>query len=520
MNTLYFGGPILTMETPSVTEAVLVCDGVVAAVGARAMAAAQNAQRFDLQGRTLMPAFLDAHSHFSQMAMGELQVNLDGAEGIEEIERRISDFLHSHSLPQEAWVQASGYDPGSDAYPSLAQLDAWGKGHPLVLIHRSGHVGLCNSLALARLQITGQTPDPPGGKIGRKDGALTGYLEENAFTTALRQIPLPDWALLREAYRRAQQRYASFGITTIQEGAMLRELIAPLRQLRQEGGLMLDLVAYADPQALSEIEAAFPDGLQTYHEHFRLGGLKIFLDGSPQARTAWLQEPYEGSSDCGYGTMSDKAVLEAFRLAARRKMQLLAHCNGDAACEQFLRCLEIAEQENPVLSSLRPVMVHAQLVQRAQLARLRRLGAIPSFFNAHVWYWGKTHLKNLGANRAARLSPCASALARGLRFTLHQDAPVVPPDMLHSVWCAVERRTQTGEVLGPEERIGVLDALRAVTLHAAWQYFEEGKKGSIRPGKRADFVLLDADPLTAPPEQLRRIRILQTICADQTIYST
>ena len=167
---------------------------------------------------------------------------------------------------------------------------------------------------------------------------------------------------------------------------------------------------------------------------------------------------------------------------------------------------------------LRPVMIHAQLLDTDQMDETARLGVIPSFFIAHVYQWGDTHIKNFGLERASRISAAKAALDRGIPFTFHQDTPVLPPDMLGTVWCAVNRVTKGGVTLGAEQRIPAEAALRAVTVNAAHQYFEEARRGSLRPGKAADLVLLDADPLAVPHEKLRDIRVLETIKAGETVW--
>ena len=244
-----------------------------------------------------------------------------------------------------------------------------------------------------------------------------------------------------------------------------------------------------------------------------------FLDGSPQGRTAWLRSPYEGEADYrGYPTMTDSAVEDVLRRALALGVQPLAHCNGDRAVQQYLDAGARVEKDSPRLRDLRPVIIHAQLMGADQLPQAKALGFVPSFFVAHVYHWGDVHWNNFGPTRASAISPAGSALALGLPFTFHQDAPVIPPDMLETVWCAAERMTRSGRVLGPEQRIPVYDALRAVTANAAWQYFEEGSKGTLAPGKRADLVILDRDPLATPPERLREVQVLATVKGGQTIY--
>ena len=222
--------------------------------------------------------------------------------------------------------------------------------------------------------------------------------------------------------------------------------------------------------------------------------------------------------------MSNEELAGYVDRALDENMQLLVHCNGDAACEQYLRVygerLRARAASGKPCRAIRPVIIHAQMLAPDQLSRAAQNGMIPSFFVAHVYHWGDVHLENLGPERAARISPAASAGAQGLRYTFHQDAPVIQPDMLETVWCAVNRVTKQGTVLGPQERVPVLDALRAVTINAAYQYFEEGSKGSLRPGKRADLVILEEDPLKALPMHLRDIRCLETVKDGKTIYLT
>lgn len=525
MKTLYTGGPILTMGQPFYAEALLVEDGTIAAVGAKAdlEAMAGRSHRVDLHGAALMPAFVDAHSHFTQVALSFLQLSVEGVTSEEALVQAIQEYIRQEQIRPGEWVQVRDYDnnllPGA-AHPSIAALDAAAPRNPLFVQHKSGHIGLFNHSALERLGVTPETPDPEGGRFVRDDrGELTGCAEENALFQVQRKILLPGPRSLMQAYSRAQELYASHGIATVQEGMLDAQMLPLYAMLERSELLRLDVVAYPDAAAYPKVKEQFPDCIGQYHHHIRMGGIKMFLDGSPQGRTAWLSAPYEGETDyCGYGTLSDQAVTDNFLLAAREHTQILAHCNGDAAAQQYLDCLERAEAQAPELADLRPVMIHAQLLRPDQMPRLKKLGVIPSFFVAHVLHWGDVHIRNLGLERASRISAAASALRCGLRFTFHQDSPVILPDMLETIWCAVERRTREGVLLGKEERIPVEEALRAVTANAAYQYFEEGKKGILCPGASADLVVLDQNPMVTPGEDLRKIQVLQTIKDGKTIY--
>lgn len=523
MRTLFYGGTILTMEDPMYADAVLIENGKIIALGAREELQRQavDAEEIDLHGATLMPSFIDAHSHFFQVATSLLQVSLDGVASVSEIEHRIQEFICKNKIAPGEWIHARDYDhnlmPGI-CNPTLAELDAFAPENPLVIYHKSGHMGLMNSAALKLLGITPDTPAPEGGRIGAVDGVLTGYLEENAFIEYIKKIPLPGVDQLLGSFVKAQKLYASYGITTVQDGMVIEQMHPMYEMLLRQHLLELDVVLFSSTdsyEAANKMLEKYPD-----NRHLLSGGLKIFLDGSPQGRTAWMRQPYVGETDyCGYGTLPDEVVEAAFEQAARAHTQILAHCNGDAAAEQFLRCLQRVEEKYPELSALRPVIVHGQLMGLDQLPRAAQLGAIVSFFVAHVLHWGDVHIRNFGMERASRISPVHSALNDGVKVTFHQDAPVIAPDMLETVWCAVNRVTKNGEVLGAQERVSTLDALRAVTVNAAYQYFQEDRKGTIAPGKLADFVVLDRDPLKTQEMELREIRVLKTYKEGKCIYT-
>lgn len=517
MKTLYFGGTILTMEKDIYTEAVLTENTRILAVGGKQELEHGNpdCEKVDLQGKVMLPGFVDAHSHFTQTAMGGLQVSLGDVSTIEEAKQRIQEFSKDTSIKRGEWIIARDYDDNLSARNQripLAVLNELAPENPLVIQYKSGHMGLFNRLALEKLQITGSTTVPEGGRIEQDVNGLTGYMEENAFFKYLKMVPTPSKEKLTAAYNRAQDKYVSYGITTIQEGMFTKEMLPLYQFLLSQNLLKLDLNAYTDLETYDIARGTLADYMRKYHHHVKFAGIKIFLDGSPQGRTAWMREPYHGSSSySGYGTMTDEEVCRAFELAGIEKIQLLAHCNGDAAVEQFLRCLKKVSKKYQNLLKLRPVIIHGQLMGRDQLREAKELGAVVSFFAAHTYYWGDVHVKNFGLKRASRISPAASAKRCGLPFTFHQDAPVINPDMLETIWCAVNRITKSGIHLGVDERVSVFDALKAVTINAAYQYFEEGTKGSIAPGKYADFVILDKDPLSVPKEAIRKIHVLKTI---------
>ena len=522
MRTLYFGGPIVTMEENLYADAVLVENGTVVAVGARDDLGklAGDCRVVDLEGKAMLPGFIDPHSHIFQVAVSFLRVSFEGADNPADMAARVKAFIEKNNIAPGQVIAARDYDnnimPGL-ANPSLADLDAIAPQNPLIVHHKSGHMGLLNSAALKLAGITDDTPSPEGGRIEKQDGKLTGYLEENAFFTVIQKLPMAGQDQLLGAFEDAQKQYASYGITTVQDGMVAKPMLGLYGLLLQQKKLWLDVYLYSGTDTYDDTLALL--GKSPDNETLHSGGLKIFLDGSPQGRTAWMRTPYEGSPDyCGYGTMTDEAVENAFRMAAEKHTQIIAHCNGDGAAAQFLRCMEKVQKEHPELRQLRPVIIHGQLLDRDQLPLAKKLGALVSFFVGHVYHWGDVHIRNFGLERASRISPARSAMEEGINVTFHQDSPVILPDMLETLWCATNRITKNGVVLGQEERISTLDALKAVTVNAAYQYSLEDKIGSIAPGKAADFVILDRNPLEVPAKDLRDIQILETVKGGLTVY--
>lgn len=523
MKTLFYGGTILTMEDPLYAEALLVENGVIQAVGTekelRAMAG--DCEEVNLEGAALLPGFIDSHSHFFEVADSLLKVSLDGVQTAGEIKARIRAFIETNHIQPGQWVNARDYDNNQMVdlkNPTMDELNTFAPDNPLIIHHKSGHMGFMNELALNELGITVDTPSPEGGRIEQKDGKLTGYLEENAFIEYIKKAPMADVQQLMQAFVQAQEKYASYGITTLQDGMVVEQMLPLYQILVQKHLLQLDVKLFADLAAYDQAVSLF--GREPSENHVQTAGLKIFLDGSPQGRTAWMRQPYEGEETyCGYGTKTDEAVKDAFRMAAKKHTQLICHCNGDGAAAQFLRCLKEVEQEYPELKELRPVLIHGQLMGVDQLPQAAELGAMVSFFVAHTYHWGDVHLRNFGKARADRISPTASALQAGVKFTFHQDAPVIEPDMIETLWCAVNRVTKNGVELSKEERLTTLEALRAITINGAYQYFEEDKKGSLAPGKLADLVVLDRDPLETPAEDLRSVRVMKTYKNGNCVYT-
>ncbi|KCZ92049.1 amidohydrolase family protein [Hyphomonas hirschiana VP5] len=534
--TVFLNARIITVdETRPEAEAVAVKDGRILAVGTREevtrMAGAGAALR-DLGGATLAPGFIDTHGHFALMAQAAGMANIQPPPAgpvrtIPELQAELEIWSGRH--PDAAWITGWGYDDSllaEQRHPTRQDLDAVSTEKPVMLMHTSAHFAVCNTRCLEILGLTAETPDPSGGVIRREPDGRTpnGVLEESALYLLYQHLSQPGESQRIAGILETQTLYARYGITTVQEGAARPQNIQDLKKVAGQGGLYLDVVAYQ----------LFPDGAmiaedftvsKTYENRFRVGGIKLLLDGSLQGKTGWITKPYvsppagqaEGYS--GYRIHTDESVAALFEAAYSRDIQIIAHANGDRAIDQYLDMIAPVIAAHPEQDA-RPVIIHAQAARQDQLEEMAAGNIIPSFFAAHPFYWGDWHRDAvLGPERAAFISPLAAAKALGIPYTVHNDPPVVPPDVIRLLWVAVNRETRSGEILGPDQRAGPMDALRAVTLNAARQYFEEDEKGSITPGKKADFVVLSDNPLTIDPASMRDIRILETIKEGVTIYS-
>lgn len=522
---LFYNGDIITLEDELYTEAVLIEDGKIAKVGKKddLMNSASDAELVDLQGKTLIPSFIDCHSHFFGYANSKLQVNLEDATDFNDIADRIKAFIEKNNVKKGDWIVANNFDYNTLAektYPRIDFVDKIAPDNPLIISNKSGHNGVFNSLAMEGLGITDDTPNPEGGVFYKENGKLTGYVEENAYINNVQRAPMPSTEDIMKAVMAAQDDYASFGITTMQEGMLLPALADFLAYIANANILKIDYIGYVDIREREKILPKLQGCIKEYKNHFKVGGFKTFLDGSPQGRTAFMRTDYLGDEKGyrAYPVMSEEELEKLIEIALEEDMQLLAHCNGDAAVAQYLEQYKVARQKLNATNNIRPVIIHAQLIGKDQLPEVKELEMIPSFFIAHVYHWGHIHVENFGLERASEISPAKTALDLGIPFTFHQDAPVIEPNMIETMWIAVNRKMKDGQVLGADEKIPALAALEAVTKNGAYQYFEEDIKGTIKEGKLADLVILDKNPLKVDSDDIRNIKVLETIKEGKTIF--
>lgn len=543
---IFFGGDIVTVAAAQAEpEAVVVKDGIIVFAGgyqdALRLWQGPRTQLRDLQGRALLPGFIDAHGHLGgiglQATIASLLAPPDGeVSDITALRDQLRAFADSAVGAESAWIVGFGYDdallPGG--HPTRKDLDAVSTARPVLAIHQSFHLGAVNSAGLAQLGYTAATKDPDGGVIRRWPdveappyGEPNGVLEEAAFTPASDKAiaGLPMDALLT-LFSKGAAAAASFGFTTVQEGGATLANLQVLRDTAAQQPFPIDVVGYAQAHEATRAPGDDPVGVsQEYVGGVRTAGVKMYLDGSPQGRTAWLTKPYATPPDgkdadyCGYPAIADDdVVLQQVRTAFGKGWQVLAHVNGDAAIDQFITAVNAATSETGP-ADRRVVAVHAQTAREDQIEAFQRLGIIPSFFSMHTFYWGDWYRDTvLGMPRAETISPARWALDRQMIYTSHHDAPVALPNSIAILSSQVTRITRSGYILGPGQRVAALDAVKSITINAACQYFEQDRKGSIEAGKLADLVILSASPLTIPPEEIKNITVTETIKQGTTVY--
>lgn len=522
MKQLYYNGTIITLENEEI-EALIVENGKITKTGKKAEILEEvkneEVEKIDLKGRCLMPSFIDSHSHIVSLAQTLGIAQLQQCSDYEEIINAMKKFKQDNNKNDEEWIVGFGYDHNflkEKEQPTKETLDKISTTNPVMITHKSGHMGVLNTKALEILGINEQTEDPDGGKIGRIKNTKepNGYLEESAFINATQKTQINTKEQMIKLIKKAEKIYASYGITTVQEGLTKQTEFDLLKSMADNQMLDLDIISYVDIKNCEEIVNENKNMIGKYYNNYKIGGYKLFLDGSPQGKTAWISKPYEGEEKyCGYPIYESKQVEDFVQKAINEKIQLITHCNGDLAAEQLIKAYEKSE----TINNYRPVMIHAQLVRKDQLPRMKKINMIPSFFVAHVYYWGDIHIKNLG-KRAQDISPIKSAIENGLIYTMHQDTPVILPNMFETIWCAVNRKTQNGIEIGNSQKITVKEAIKGLTINSAYQYFEEKDKGSIKIGKKADFIIIDKNPLDINIEELKSIKILYTIKNGKIIY--
>lgn len=537
--SVYFGGDIITMEGDSAesVEALVVRDGMILYIGNKEEALRQAGNGYklvDLKGNTLLPGFVDGHAHFhgfgAQAVTANLLASPDGnTNDIPSLISVMRDWVQKNGIGRtQGWIVGMGFDDAimkEGRFPDRHELDQVSKDTPVMAVHISAHFCVVNTKGLELLGITKDSKNPAGGIIRReKDGKTpNGVLEElAAIPFMVKTISPTDPAIADYYMDKGQEMAVSYGYTTAQEGRAMTNH-EQMADYAQRGKLKIDVVSYVDYMYPQYIRSKWYS--KNYQSHYRVGGVKLTLDGSVPGRTAWRTIPYlippEGQKKgfAGYPAIpDDDEVRRIVDTAFANNWQMLVHCNADAAADQWFRALgpAVAKYGN---KGRRNVLIHGQLIRRDQIDSMKKYDLVASLFPMHTFYWGDFYKKILGPEKTEQISPINSALKSGLMVTSHTDAPVAFPNMMMILWTTVNRVSRSGAVIGPAERLTPYQALQSITIWGAYQHFEEDIKGSLKVGKLADMVILDKNPLKVDPMTLKDLKVMETIKEGQVVYT-
>lgn len=536
---IFRNGTIITMDDRyPCAGAVGVAEGKIVAVGAPDDVAAvmPGAESRDLNGATLLPGFIDGHSHFPTGGFNRLFGVDTAVTTMEELKRRLG--RKAKEPRSHAWIVGYGFDEQfmeGQRHPSVRDMDEASSEYPIFMRHVTGHTGYANSRALELAGVTKETPDPPGGVIGRDasgrpDGRLEGI---PAQTLVRRLIPPCTPDDMKEALRAESMVYAAAGITTAQGGPAFSPMDAEMGYAVTECFLECARDGTLPVRAVLFVRADTPEKLEPYTVTragsdlsgcgmVTLGAAKLWVDGDPRSRTARFSMPYAarpGDEEEHFGEYlyTVDELRELMLPMHRRGWQIAVHANGDAGIERALRAFESLQSLFP-RPDARHLIIHAAYATRSQLMRMARSGVYPCFFTAPLYFWDQLHAAVLGGARVADMCPLGDAARLGLRFNIHTDSPILPVAPLTQVGVAVTRTSRTGTVRGRHQAIGAYEALRAVTIDAAFLNGEEAVKGSLAPGKYADFVVLERSPLAVPAGDIRAIKVLAAIVGGRDVY--
>jgi len=538
-DTIYVGGDIVTVndQQPS-AEALAVKAGKIVALGSRAEVEKAHkgagTQVVDLGGKALLPAFLDPHSHYVSSLTVANQVNVyappagpgkDAASIVAELVK----FRDTNKIAKGEVIQAYGYDENVMPKGQLLNRDDLDKAlpdNPVLVGHVSMHGAVLNSAAMKKWGISAKTKTPPGGVIVRKPGTQEpwGLIMETAYLPIFASLPQPTTAQEVEWSKAGQLQYARHGITTAHEGATHAGDLDLMKRAAAGGANLIDVIAYPFITDLEAVLKKYPkETWGTYENGLKIGGVKITIDGSPQGKTAFFTTPYltggPGGEKNWKGELAfpEEVVAKAVKAVYDMGVPMNLHANGDGAIDAFLRVHEKAAAGD--LGKERNItMIHSQFVRKDQLDKYVQYKILPSFYTLHTYYFAEAHIANRGKAQAMYISPMRDAIDKGLMPTNHTDFVVAPLDQLFVMWSAVNRISRDGALIGADQRVTPLEALKAQTINVARQYGEQASKGSLEVGKRADLVVLDQNPLKVDPMKIRDVKVVETFKDGKSIY--
>lgn len=542
-------GKIITMADGDVMEeAVAIQGGKIVAVGAAAdlqQLAGSATQVIDLNGRAVTPGFIDVHNHFAWGALGEISgLNL-AYPNVSSIQDIVS-LVESEVAQAEAgeWIVGGNWDAGKLAEGrdmTVVDLDPVSENNPVWLLHTSAHYGVANSAALKLANVTNDSRDPDGGVIERdENGRPTGILADKAMALISAVTPKTTVDDFDEAITREVGSLNAVGITTIKDPEIDQRHWDAYTRVQSRGELTVRVFTlWGRPNSMQEAEelldhiAPFTDPVNdTGDDHVISGGIKIYIDGSGTARTAWMHDDWNinysdyDDGNTGLTYLEPEVLMQQIRLFHNAGIHMGIHSIGDRAIDFTMDAYDTVLKENPI-SGLRHSIIHCNLPTEHALDLMFRLQTefdtgYPEIQPAFLWWIGDAYAGNFGPERSRRVLPMKTFLERGIRWGGSSDYDVSPYAPGYALWAAAERETMNGihgnNPWGKEESIDVMDSIRAYTQWSARQVFLEDKIGSIEAGKYADIVVWDRDPLTVPTEELKELKAVLTLMNGITVY--
>jgi predicted amidohydrolase YtcJ len=479
--------------------------------------------RENMRGRTVIPGIVDAHLHVMELGLGQLVVDLSDTRSLAEAQARIRAFAEAN--PERPWIVGRGWNQELwrlGRFPTAAELDVAVSDRPVWLARVDGHAGWANTLALANAQVTAATADPQGGRIERLAGsrAPAGVLVDDAMKLVEAKVPPPRADDRDLALYKAQELLVARGVTAVADMGTSIEDWMTFRRAGDAGRLQLRIMAYASSvEAMSLIGGSGPTQW-LYDDRLRLNGLKLYLDGALGSRGALLKAPYaDDPGNRGLERLNGTQLRNLMSRAAMEDYQVAVHAIGDAANAEILSAID--ELSADYSGDRRWRIEHAQIVDPADIARFGRHGVIASMQPVHQTSDRLMAEARLGPDRLAGAYAWRAIHDAGAPLAFGSDAPVEAPDAFAGMAAAISREDAQGQPPGgwhPDQRVTREEALAAYTAGAAYAGFAEGHFGRLAVGERADFVVLDADPLEASPAQMRGIRVLETWIGGQRVF--
>lgn len=488
-------------------------NGTITQVLTRSDKRPQVDYRLDAEGRVMLPGMIDAHVHVMDMGFAALTLDLSGTTSLEDALGKIKAFAEAN--PGRPWIIGRGWNQekwGLGRFPTAAELDAVVSDRPVWLERADNHAQWANTMAITAAGVTARTPDPAGGKIIRDaKGAPAGVFVDNAQQLVGKVVPAPRPEDRDLAFAAAQEVMLAKGVTAVADMGTKPADWTTFRRAGDEGRLQVRIMSYADSVETLELMAGPEPTGWLYGDRLRMGGIKLFLDGALGSRGASLKAPYaDDHGTRGLPLLSPSQLRNRMSRAAMDNFQTAIHAIGDAANAEVLAAIE--ELSTSYKGDRRWRIEHAQIVDPADIARLGQHGVIASMQPLHQTSDRLMAEARLGPDRLAGAYPWRSVLKAGGRLAFGSDSPVEPADPWAGMAAAISRTDAAGQPFGgwlPQETVTREQALAGFTSDAAFAGFAEGRFGRLLPGERADFLLVDRDPLFASPEALRGTNILQ-----------